>query len=88
MEGVAPSDLRIPQLLSQLSSKGFTEVILALSPTVEGDATSSYLAKQLKAAAPELRISRLASGLPIGSDLEYADQITLGKAFEARTQVG
>ena len=87
MEGVAPSDLRIPQLLKRTSDQAPTEVILALSPTVEGDATSSFVAKQLKSALLELKISRLASGLPIGSDLEYADQITLGKAFEARTSV-
>jgi recombination protein RecR len=87
MEGIAPSDLRIPQLLERASSEAPTEIILALSPTVEGDATSSFVAKQLKSALLELKISRLASGLPIGSDLEYADQITLGKAFEARTSV-
>jgi recombination protein RecR len=87
MEGVAPSDLRIPQLLERISTNPPSEVILALSPTVEGDATNSYLAKQLHMKAPEIKISRLASGLPIGSDLEYADQITLGKAFEARIQV-
>jgi recombination protein RecR len=86
MEGIAPSDLRIPQLLKRVAENPPTEIILALSPTVEGDATSSYLVRQL--AANDIPMSRLASGLPIGSDLEFADQITLGKAFEARTRLG
>ena len=86
LEGIGPSDLRISQLLQRLSSSEKPkEVILALSPTVEGDATCAYLVKQL---APfNLPITRLASGLPMGSDLEFADQITLGKAFEARTRL-
>lgn len=86
MEGVAPSDLRIPQLLRRASEEQPEEIIFALSPTVEGDATCSYLAKQLGPTG--ISLSRLASGLPMGSDLEFADQITLGKAFEARTRVG
>lgn len=86
MEGVAPSDLRIPQLLDRVAKDRPNEIILALSPTVEGDATSAYLVRQL--AAQGIPMTRLASGLPIGSDLEFADQITLGKAFEARTRLG
>ena len=89
MEGVSPSDLRLPQLFTRLSQQPPKELILALSPTVEGDATASYIAKQLspQTSSGRLSISRLASGLPIGSDLEFADQITLGKAFEARTRL-
>jgi recombination protein RecR len=86
LEGVAPSDLRIAQLQKRIQENPLKELILALSPTIEGDATSSFLVKQLS--ATQLTISRLASGLAIGSDLEFADQITLGKAFEARTRVG
>ena len=91
MEGISPSDLRIPQLLKRIAEQGPKEVILALSPTVEGDGTSSYLIKQINSQTSttrEVKVTRLASGLPIGSNLEYADQITLGKAFEARTVVG
>jgi len=90
MEGIAPTDLRISDLLKRTSEQKPREIILALNPTVEGDATSSYLVKQF-ASSPttqEVKVTRLASGLPIGSALEYADQITLGKAFEARTVVG
>jgi len=85
MEGVGPQDLRIPQLLQRLQKNPPDEVILALSPTVEGDTTSHYLVNQLK--NYPLEVSRLASGLAVGSDLEFADQITLGKAFEARTRL-
>jgi len=93
IEGVAPSDLRISHLMQRVVENPPSEIILALSPTVEGDATSAYLVKQLdsptlRAGGRKITISRLASGLPIGSDLEFADQITLGKAFEARTLVG
>ena len=85
LEGIGPQDLKINELTQRMSRQGFDEVILALSPTAEGDATSLFLAKAL-AGSPTL-ISRLASGLAIGSDLEFADQITLGKAFEARMRV-
>ena len=86
MEGIGPSDLHIAQLQKRIQETNPRELILALSPTLEGDATSAYLVKQV--AGPNLLISRLAAGLAIGSDLEFADQITLGKAFEARTRVG
>ncbi|MDB5037004.1 MAG: recombination protein RecR [Bacteriovoracaceae bacterium] len=86
LEGIAPGDLRIAQLQKRIQEEAPKEVILALSPTLEGDATSAFLVKQLSAYS--FPISRLASGLAIGSNLEFADQITLGKAFEARTRVG
>jgi recombination protein RecR len=85
MEGVGPKDLRIQQLMDRLGRTPPQEVILALSPTVEGDTTAQYLLSQLK--PYPLHISRLASGLAVGSDLEFADQITLGKAFEARMRL-
>jgi recombination protein RecR len=86
MEGIAPSDLRITQLQKRIAEDPPKEVILALSPTVEGDATMTYLVKQLS--PHNFPISRLASGLAVGSDLEFADQISLGKAFEGRCRVG
>lgn len=85
MEGLGPSDLKIPQLLERVRKFEFEEIILALSPTVEGDATSQYLFKQLQTEFNQ--ITRLASGIAIGTDLEFADQITLGKAFEGRMRL-
>ncbi len=86
LEGIAPGDLRITQLMKRVQEEKPKEIILALSPTIEGDATSSYLVKQLTPHG--ILLSRLASGIAIGSDLEFADQITLGKAFEGRLRVG
>jgi len=85
LDGVGPMDLKIPQLLRRLKNDEFQEIILALSPTTEGDATSQYLVKQLEPFG--LQLSRLASGLAVGSSLEFADQISLGKAFEARMRL-
>lgn len=85
MEGIGPEDLGISYLMDKLISDRPEELILALNPTIEGDVTSSYLVKAL--GAQNIQISRLASGLPIGGELEYADQITLGKAFEGRTRL-
>lgn len=86
MEGVNPEDLALSKLVEILKKNSTQEVILALNPTVEGDATSHYLARIFnELQLPE--VSRLASGLPTGSELEYADQITLGKAFEGRTRL-
>ncbi len=83
MEGIGPHDIRIPQLVQKIRQDlDLQEVILALSPTVEGDATAQFVTKQLEASP--ITISRLASGLAVGTDLEFADQISLGKAFEAR----
>ena len=83
--GVGPDDLRIAQLLTRLADGTVTEVILAMDPNVEGEATATYLARMLVPMG--LRVTRLASGLPVGGDLEYADEVTLGRAFEGRRQI-
>lgn len=83
MEGVGPDELRIRELMRRLASGVVTEVIIATNPNLEGEATAAYLYRALKDMG--LRISRLASGLPVGGDLDYADEVTLGRAFEGRT---
>lgn len=83
--GVGPSDLRITQLMSRLGTGETREVILALDPNIEGEATSAYLSRLLQPL--ELVVSRLASGLPVGGDLDYADEMTLGRAFVGRRTV-
>jgi len=83
MEGTGPQDIGLPKLVESVQEHKPEEVILALNPTVEGDVTAAYVSRLLLGS--ETKISRLASGLPMGSELEYADQITLGKAFEGRT---
>ncbi|TAL45123.1 MAG: recombination protein RecR [Salinibacterium sp.] len=82
MDGVGPDDLRIKQLLNRLADGTVTEVIIATDPNLEGEATATYLTRLL--VYPNLRVTRLASGLPVGGDLEYADEVTLGRAFEGR----
>jgi recombination protein RecR len=82
MEGVGPDDLRVRELMTRLASGEVTEIILATDPNLEGEATATYLARLLKPMG--LRVTRLASGLPVGGDLEYADELTLGRAFEGR----
>lgn len=81
--GVGPDDLRIRELVARLADSQVIEVILATNPNLEGEATSTYLARML-APFEGVRVSRLASGLPVGGDLEYADEVTLGRAFEGR----
>jgi len=83
--GIGPDQLRIRQLLGRLADSEVREVILATNPNLEGEATATYLARTM--AALEIPISKLASGLPVGGDLEYADDITLGRAFEGRRRV-
>lgn len=83
--GVGPDDLRIAQLMTRLADGTVTEVILATDPNVEGEATATYLARLLVPMG--LTVSRLASGLPVGGDLEYADEVTLGRAFEGRRRI-
>ncbi len=85
IHGVEPEDLRIAQLEERLSCEPVQEVILALGTDVEGDATSSYLARRL--ASPRLRITRIAHGLPAGSGLEFADELTLSRALEGRREL-
>ena len=85
IDGVGPDDLRIRQLMTRLADDTVTEVIIATDPNLEGEATASYLSRLL--VQPNLRVTRLASGLPVGGDLEYADEVTLGRAFEGRRLV-
>ena len=82
IEGVGPDDLRIRELMARLADGAVTELILATDPNLEGEATATYLARLVK--PMDLRVTRLASGLPVGGDLEYADEVTLGRAFEGR----
>lgn len=82
LEGVGPEQLHITQLLSRLNNPEIAEVILATNPNVEGETTASYLARLIKPLG--VKVSRLASGLPVGGDLEFADEITLGRAIESR----
>jgi len=82
IEGVGPDDLRIKELLARLADADIREVIIATDPNLEGEATATYLARLLR--PMDLKVTRLASGLPVGGDLEYADEVTLGRAFEGR----
>jgi recombination protein RecR len=82
IEGVGPEDLRIRELMQRLADGEVTELILATDPNLEGEATATYLARLVK--PMNLKVTRLASGLPVGGDLEYADEVTLGRAFEGR----
>ena len=82
LDGVGPDDLRVQELLDRVHRNGVSEVILATNPNLEGNATAMYVAGLLKAAG--VRVTRLASGLPVGGDLEYADEVTLGQALEGR----
>ncbi len=85
LEGVGPDQLRVRELMTRLSSGAVTELILATDPNTEGEATATYLGLMVKEMG--LRVTRLASGLPVGGDLEYADEITLGRAFAGRRSV-
>jgi recombination protein RecR len=85
IEGIGPEQLRIGELVARLEPEGVVEVVLCMNPTIEGETTASYLAKLLRPRG--VRITRLASGLPVGGDLEYADELTLGRAFEGRRDV-
>jgi len=85
IEGIGPEQLRIRELLSRLEPEGVTEVILCTNPNIEGEATAMYLARLLGPLG--LRVTRIASGLPVGGDLEYADELTLGRALQGRREV-
>ncbi len=85
IDGIGPDDLRIRQLMPRLADGTVTEVIIATDPNLEGEATATYLSRLLQTL--EIRVTRLASGLPVGGDLEYADEVTLGRAFEGRRVV-
>ncbi|MDR0504439.1 MAG: recombination mediator RecR [Bifidobacteriaceae bacterium] len=85
IRGIGPDQLRIRQLFQRLENSQVNEVILATNPNIEGDATATYLARSLSSVG--ITVSRLALGLPVGGDLEYADEVTLGRAFEGRRPV-
>jgi recombination protein RecR len=96
IDGIDPEDLKIAELLSRVSSPldrdgapggAVREVVLATNPTTTGEATALHIAEELRSRAPDVKVTRLASGLPVGSDLEYADEVTLGKAFAGRRTV-
>ena len=85
IDGIGPDQLRIRELMQRLADASITEIILATDPNLEGEATATYLARLIKPMG--ISVSRLASGLPVGGDLEYADEVTLGRAFEGRTSL-
>ncbi|WP_308467811.1 recombination mediator RecR [Rathayibacter soli] len=85
IDGVGPDDLRIRQLMTRLADGTVQEVIIATDPNLEGEATATYLSRLLRTI--DIKVTRLASGLPVGGDLEYADEVTLGRAFEGRRVV-
>jgi recombination protein RecR len=85
LEGIGPEDLSLGRLLSRVRTEGVREVILAMNPTLEGDTTALYLQKLLKDTGAE--VTRLASGLPVGGDLEYADRLTLSRSFRGRVKL-
>jgi len=85
IEGIGPEQLRIKELLARIDAEGITEAILATNPNIEGEATAMYLARMLKPLG--VKVTRIASGLPVGGDLEYADEVTLGRALEGRREI-
>jgi len=85
MEGVGPDELRIRELIVRLVPEEIDELILCTNPNIEGEATAMYLARQLRPLG--IKVTRLASGLPVGGDLEYADELTLGRALEGRREL-
>ncbi len=85
IEGIGPEQLRVKELLRRVEEEGVKEVILATNPNIEGETTAMYVARALKPMG--VRITRIASGLPVGGDLEYADEVTLGRALEGRRDV-
>ena len=82
LQGIGPDDLKIKSLLARVADGGVDEIILATNPTVEGEATALYLARLLKPLG--VRVTRIAMGIPVGSDLEYADEVTMTRAMEGR----
>ena len=85
IEGIGPDQLKVRELVARLEPEGITEVILCTNPNIEGEATAMYLARLLKPLG--MKVTRIASGLPVGGDLEYADELTLGRALEGRREV-
>jgi recombination protein RecR len=85
IEGIGPDQLKVKELLARLEPEGITEVILCTNPNIEGEATAMYISRLLKPLG--LTVTRIASGLPVGGDLEYADELTLGRALEGRREI-
>jgi len=85
LEGIGPEQLKIRELLARIEPEGIEEIILCTNPNAEGEVTAMYLARQLRPLG--LKVTRLASGLPVGGDLEYADELTLGRALEGRREL-
>jgi recombination protein RecR len=85
MDGIGPEDINIPDLLKRLQDETVLEVILATNPNIEGEATAMYISRLLKPSG--IKVTRIAHGLPVGGDLEYADEVTLSKAIEGRREV-
>ncbi len=85
MDGVGPEDINIPDLLKRLQDETVQEVILATNPNIEGEATAMYISRLLKPSG--IKVTRIAHGLPVGGDLEYADEVTLSKAIEGRREI-
>jgi recombination protein RecR len=85
IEGIGPAQLRVRELFDRLEPEGVTEVILCTNPNLEGEATAMFLARELKPLG--IRVTRIACGLPVGGDLEYADELTLGRALQGRREV-
>jgi recombination protein RecR len=86
IEGIGPEQLRVRELLARIEGEGIEEIILCTNPNIEGDATALYLASLLRDLP--VKVTRIASGLPVGGDLEYADELTLGRALEGRREMG
>jgi len=85
MDGIGPDDIRLKELIQRVRDESVEEVIVATNPNVEGEATSMYISKLLKFS--DVKVTRLAHGIPIGGNLEYADEMTLSKAFEGRVEI-
>ena len=87
IDGVDPEDLHLAELYTRVAADGVTEVVIATNPTTTGEATAMHIADTLRERSPAVAVTRLASGLPVGADLEYADEVTLGKAFAGRRRL-
>lgn len=87
IDGVDPEDIRLAELYRRVTGDGVTEVVIATNPTTTGEATALHIADELHHVAPDVAVTRLASGLPVGGDLEYADEVTLGRAFAGRRRL-
>ncbi|MEA2347208.1 MAG: recombination protein RecR [Thermoleophilaceae bacterium] len=87
IDGVDPEDLKLAELFARLTSGDIRELVIATNPTTTGEATAMYIADSVRERSPDVSVTRLASGLPVGADLEYADEMTLGRAFRGRAAI-